>query len=125
MLVGNISFFLAAIALLMTLFALGYHILAIIKKRELYTFYSAGMNLLSILFYVSVVLEAVKLSATTATTGDMIPFIVFDNIFMIVSILYGVLFIKRKKKNIGSAVTLISMMFIVAFIIYWQMFYIS
>jgi len=123
--IDNFSFILAAIALLMTLYALGYHILKCIKKREKYVFYSVGMNLLSILFYFFVVIEAKKLSATTASTGDMIPFILFDIIFIIFSISYAVHFIKIKKKNIGSIFTLCGTMIIVMFIIYWQMYYIS
>lgn len=79
------------------------------------------MNLLTLLFFVNIIMEAGKLISTTASTKDMIPYVIINFTYLVTGVGYAVYFFKSKMKDAIKAITLGTSVYIMFFISYWEM----
>ena len=114
---NHISYILIGCAALMTLIAFAVNIGRYKKEKTLFPIIMGG---LSILFYAVVIKQAMTLIATTACSRDIYPFIGFYISYLIVAISYILnRIIKRKIKD--NLLSVLSVIAISGFIMYWQM----
>ncbi|HKM34326.1 MAG TPA: hypothetical protein VJY54_06255 [Lachnospiraceae bacterium] len=117
----TISFILLGIALVVTFVLCILCILKLCKNKKQKNCLPLLINVLTILVFVNIIMEAGKLISTTASTKDMIPYVMFYFTYLVAGFGYAVYFFKSKRKDAIKAITLGTSITIITFILYWQM----
>lgn len=119
-----ISFSLAGIALLLALTAFILSIRNLCKKKDSGNRFPLVMSSLSLLFFLSGVLEAAKLMTTAASTKDILPFVLFYDLYLLAGVGYIIYYCRTKKKDFIKIAELFSCIILILFILYWQLIWI-
>ncbi len=117
----TIVFIAAGIAFFLALTAVVLSIREYKRKKECMALFRTGINILTILFFAVIFMEIFKLTSTTASTGDMIPFIAFYALYVLAGILFTAVSIVKKQKNKITCITVYNILSIIYFILHWQM----